>query len=152
MDPYGLVEPLDNSRPQPPNYHGEFIAGWLTHSMDCKSDVGSMHRMKDCFSVRLSQHLCLLVSVCLTFGHTACTKFTLKLPCPPFDKRRPKRNLRGSGMSHTTTASPKPSFRAPCRAVDALVGRRSFRWTTSNSIHPCLYLNCSQRHSAENTG
>ena len=34
-------------------------------------------------------------------------------------------NLHSSGMSHATTASPKPSIRAPWRAGDAVVGRRN---------------------------
>ena len=34
-------------------------------------------------------------------------------------------NLQGSGMSHATTASPKPSFRALWRVGDAVVGRRN---------------------------
>ena len=41
---------------------------------------------------------------------------------------------RGSGMSRATTASPKPSFRVPCRVGDAVVGRANAGWT-SNSGH-----------------
>ena len=39
-------------------------------------------------------------------------------------------NLHGSGMSHTTTASPKPSFRAPWSMGDTVVGRGNAGWTT----------------------
>ena len=46
-------------------------------------------------------------------------------------------NLHGSGMSHTTTASPKTSARAPWGVGDAVVGRENARWTTSKSGHPC---------------
>ena len=34
-------------------------------------------------------------------------------------------NVHGSGMSHATTASPKPSFSTPCKVDDAVVGRRN---------------------------
>ena len=46
-------------------------------------------------------------------------------------------NLHGPGMSHATTASPNPSFRAPWRVGDAVVGRGNARWTTSKTGHPC---------------
>ena len=45
-------------------------------------------------------------------------------------------SLHGSGMSHATTASQKPSFRAPWRVSDAMIGRGSAGWTTSKSGHP----------------
>ena len=61
-------------------------------------------------------------------------------------------DLHGSGMSHATTASPKPSFRAPWRVGDAVVGRRNAGWTTSKSGPPCLGQNCSQGPPAENIG
>ena len=61
-------------------------------------------------------------------------------------------NLRGSGMSHATTASPKPSFRAPWGVGDPVVGRGSAGWTTSKSEHPCPCQNCSQESPAEKTG
>ena len=61
------------------------------------------------------------------------------------------RNLHGSGMSHTTTASPKPSFRAPWKVGDAMVGRRNAGWTISKSRHPCPCQNCSQRLPREMT-
>ena len=47
------------------------------------------------------------------------------------------RNLYGSGMSHTTTTSPKPSFRASWRVDDTMVGRGNAGWTKSKSGHPC---------------
>ena len=46
-------------------------------------------------------------------------------------------NLHGSGMSHATRASPKPSFRAPWKVGDAMVGSGNAGWTTSKSGHPC---------------
>ena len=61
-------------------------------------------------------------------------------------------NLHGSGMSHAMTSSPEPSFRAPWRVVDAVVGRGNVRWTTSKSGHPCPCQNCSQGPPAEKTG
>ena len=57
--------------------------------------------------------------------------------------------LHGSGMSHTTTASPKPFFRAPWRVDDGVVGRRNAGWTTSKSGHPCPCQNCSPGPPAE---
>ena len=61
-------------------------------------------------------------------------------------------NLNGLSMSHTMTASPKPSFRAPWRVGDAVVSRRNAGWTTSKSGHTCPCLNCSQGPPAEKTG
>ena len=61
-------------------------------------------------------------------------------------------NLRGSGMSHATTASPKLSFRAPRRVDDAVVGRGNGGWTTSKCGHPCPCQNCPQEPPAEKTG
>ena len=58
----------------------------------------------------------------------------------------------GTGMSRVTTASPKPSFRVPCRVGDAVVGRANAVWTTSKCGHPCPCQNCPQRPSAEKTG
>ena len=46
------------------------------------------------------------------------------------------------GMSHALTASPKPSFRAPWRAGDAMVGRGNAGWTTSKSGHPWSWQTC----------
>ena len=51
-------------------------------------------------------------------------------------------NLHGSGMSHATTASPKPSFKATWRVDDAKVSRGNTGWTTSKSGHPCSCQNC----------
>ena len=53
------------------------------------------------------------------------------------------RNVHGSGMSHATTASPKPSFRAPWRVSDVVVGLGNAGWTTSKSGHLCPCQNCS---------
>ena len=55
-------------------------------------------------------------------------------------------------MSHATTASPKPSFRAPWKAGDTVVGRGNVRWTTSKIGHPCSCQICSQGPPAEKTG
>ena len=63
-------------------------------------------------------------------------------------------NFHGSGMSHATTASPKPSFRATCRVGDAMVGRGNAGWTTSKSGHPCPCQICLKgwmRISAESS-
>ena len=60
--------------------------------------------------------------------------------------------LHGSGMSYAMTASPKPSFRAPWRVGDAVVGRGNAGWTTPKSGHPCPSQNCSQGLSAEMNG
>ena len=53
---------------------------------------------------------------------------------------------------HATTASPKPSFRAPWRMGDAVVGRRNGGWKTLKIGRPCPRQNCSQRPPAEKTG
>ena len=52
-------------------------------------------------------------------------------------------NLHGSGMSHATTASPKPSFKAPWRVGDTVVGRGNAGWTTPKSGRPCPCQNYS---------
>ena len=61
-------------------------------------------------------------------------------------------HLHGSGMSHVTPASPKPSFREPWREGDTVVGRGKAGWTTSKSGHPFPCQNCSQGPPAVNTG
>ena len=61
-------------------------------------------------------------------------------------------NLHGSGMLHATTASPKPSFRAPWRVVDAMLGRGNAEWMTSKSGHSWPCQNRSQWPPAEKTG
>ena len=61
-------------------------------------------------------------------------------------------NLHGSGMSHATTASPKPSSRAPGRVGGAVVDRGNAGWTTSKNGHICPCQSCSQRPPAEKTG
>ena len=62
------------------------------------------------------------------------------------------RNLHGLGMSLARTASLKPSFRAPWRMGDAVVGWEDARWTTLKNGHPCLCQNCSQWPLAGQTG
>ena len=61
-------------------------------------------------------------------------------------------NLHDSGMSHAMTALPKPSFRAPWRVGDVVVGRGYAGQTTSKGGHICPYQNCSQGPPAETTG
>ena len=46
----------------------------------------------------------------------------------------------------------KPSFGAPWKVGDAVVGRGNARWTTLKSGHICPCQNCSQRPPAEKTG
>ena len=62
-----------------------------------------------------------------------------------------RRTLAWLGMSHATTASPKPSFRAPWRVDDAMVGRGNAGWISSKS-DPCPCQNCWQGPLAEKTG
>ena len=50
-------------------------------------------------------------------------------------------NSHGSGMSHATTASLRPFFRAPLKMGDAMAGKGNAGWTTSKSGHPCLSQN-----------
>ena len=47
------------------------------------------------------------------------------------------------------TASPKPSFWAPWRLVDTVVGRGNAGWPTSKKWRPCTCQNCSKRSLAE---
>ena len=54
-------------------------------------------------------------------------------------------NLHGTGVSHVTTSSPKPSFRAPWRVGDAVVGRGNAGWATSKSGHPWLLTTACRR-------
>ena len=61
-------------------------------------------------------------------------------------------NLHGSGMSHATTTSPKPSFRAPWSVGDAVASTGNAGWTTSKSEHLCPWQNCSQGPPAGKTG
>ena len=61
-------------------------------------------------------------------------------------------SLQDSGMSHATTASPKPSYRAHWRVGDAVGGRGNAGWTTPKSGHPCPCQNCSQGPPTEKTG
>ena len=67
-------------------------------------------------------------------------------------KRQKVRNLHGLGMSHTMTASPKPSFKAPWTVGDAVDGRINAGWTTSKSGQSCLCQTCSPGSPAEKTG
>ena len=62
------------------------------------------------------------------------------------------RNLHGLGMSHAMTAFPKPSFRAPWRVNDAVVGRENAGWTTSKGGHPYPYQTCSRWPPVGKTG
>ena len=61
-------------------------------------------------------------------------------------------NVHGSGMSHATTASPKPSFKAPWKVGDAVVGGGNAGWTALKSGHPCPCQTCSQGPTAASTG
>ena len=68
-------------------------------------------------------------------------------PPPP-----PRYIIHGSGMSHTTTASPTQSLRALWMVGDAMVGRGNAGWSTSKHGHPCPCRKCSQEPPAERTG
>ena len=52
---------------------------------------------------------------------------------------------------NTPKVSPKPSFGAPWKVGDAVVGRENAVWKTSQSGHPCPCQNCSLRPPAERT-
>ena len=73
-----------------------------------------------------------------------------QLPC--WQLSRSRRKLARFGHVTPPTASPKPSFRAPRRVGDAVVGRGNAAWTTSKSGHICPCQNSSRGHSAEKTG
>ena len=60
-------------------------------------------------------------------------------------------NLHGSGMSHASTASLKPSIWAPWSVGDAVVDSENAKWTTSESGHICPCQNCWQGPPAEKT-
>ena len=60
--------------------------------------------------------------------------------------------MHGSGMSNSTTASPKPFFRVPWRVDDTVVGGENAGWTTSKSGHPYLCQNCWLGPPAEKAG
>ena len=62
------------------------------------------------------------------------------------------RNLHGSGMPHAMTASPKTSFRAPCRVGNTVVGTENAGWMTSQNEHSCMCQSCSHGPPAEKTG
>ena len=62
------------------------------------------------------------------------------------------RNWHGSGMSHATTASRKPSFRASWRLGNAVIVRENVGLTTSKSGYSCPYQNYSQGPPPEKTG
>ena len=53
--------------------------------------------------------------------------------------------------THTHTHTPQPSFWAPWRGGNAVVGRGNAEWTTSKSGHPCPCQNCSRGPPAEKT-
>ena len=59
-----------------------------------------------------------------------------------------RRNLHGSGISQATTASPKPSFRAPWRVGNSVVGRGKAGRATLKSGHSCPCQSGSQGPSA----
>ena len=61
-------------------------------------------------------------------------------------------HFHGSGMSHATTASPEPPFKALWRVGGAMVSRENVGWTTSKSGHPCPCQKCSLGPSAEKIG
>ena len=61
-------------------------------------------------------------------------------------------NLHGLGMLHARTTSPKPSFRAPLRVGNTVVGKGYAGWTTSKSGCPCSCQSSSQWPPAEKTG
>ena len=77
-----------------------------------------------------------------------CSGRLSRIPCEMLRVQR----FPCTDMTHATTASLKPSFRAPWRVADAVVGRGNARWTTSKSWHPCPYQNCSQGPPAEKIG
>ena len=54
-------------------------------------------------------------------------------------------------MSYATTASPKPSFRAPWRVGDVVAGRGHAAWTSMRG-YSCPCQNCSWLPPAEKTG
>ena len=54
--------------------------------------------------------------------------------------------------NQATTVSPKPSFRAPWRVGDAVVGREFAGRTTSKNGHPCPCQKCWEGPPAEKTG
>ena len=62
------------------------------------------------------------------------------------------RNWHDSGVSHTKTASSKPSFKAPWRVSDGVIGRGNAGWIMSKSGYPSQSQNCSQWSPAEKTG
>ena len=55
-------------------------------------------------------------------------------------------------MSHTATATPDPSFRAPWKVGNSVVSRGNAGWTTSKSGHSCPCQNCSQGLPAGKAG
>ena len=61
-------------------------------------------------------------------------------------------NSHGSSMSHAMTAPPKPSFKAPWRLGNAIVGRRNAGWTTAKSGRPYPCQTCLQGPPAEKIG
>ena len=61
-------------------------------------------------------------------------------------------NCREAETHMVRTASPKPSFRAPWRVDDGVVGRGTAGRTTSKSGHPCPCRDCLGWPPAENAG
>ena len=91
---------------------------------------------------------------CRSFGELSLSRVwsTISFLVGPQESLLATVKRRSPGMSHATTASPEPSFRAPWRVGDAVVGRGNAGWTTSKSGHICPCQNCSQGPSAEKTG
>ena len=94
--------------------------------------------------------LMLVTSIVEKVATIICLHFLVG-PQEPLLATVKRRKLRGSGMSHATTAPPKPSFRASWRVGDAAVDRGNAGWTTSRSGHPCPCHDCSKWLLAEKT-
>ena len=68
----------------------ELVAGWSTRwaaLLVAKVSTPTYDRLKDRFSILLSQHSCKLVSACVDScsQHLLRSLCTLKIPCAPFD-------------------------------------------------------------------
>ena len=122
----------------------------LIRSQDCLSNGQTKQNME------VQHHqLCKQVQVLQVFCHLhpplvyGCETWTLladsskiNLLVGPQEPLLASVKRHGMGMSHTMTAGPKPSFRAPCTVGDVVVSRRIAGWTTSKSGHPCPCQNC----------
>ena len=76
--------------------------------------------------------VCLFVVVAVVVKSVACL----------LTAARRDGNFHGSGMSHATTASQKPSFGTLWKVGDAMIGRGNAGWTKSKGRHPCPRQNC----------